>query len=835
VTGFGEVLRDLVAERQALSRVRKKDLAAAAGFSSSMFSHLLHGRRQAGSRDGVLSIARALDLGPDDADRLLVAAGFAPLTPRDWQVQFRAAERLEMQAVADARRLLKPPEREVLTDLMVQDIGLFGDALTAFTHARRALYQRDWPNARRLADDGLKEYYWPLRLVAVRFLAHQLLVKATAEHHIGELQEASRTAKRALEAAAVAKDPISECLGHARLGDVQRARGDLEAARQSYDAALTVLRTWSAKVAFQRRWVEHWTARIRSKRATLFLLQGDAQRALPELEASLGTFSVHDHGYERARVLNSMAWAYSLLGLWDRAEECADAVLALSDTIEVEHHDPKARLQAYLGLAGVALNMSNHRKALAALQRARTIVQEAERYEWAGVRFHEIGRLYLLLGTFYSAQSRFQDLLQAEEFFERALRLYEAATWRDATRLASVHIHYGHYHLLAGDPLSAYRHYSSALALSRETKPVNRYYQASALVERCHASLKLEEDRHQFEEEAAEASHACQIREGTTVSVPAELSRLRARLEMAWTRAAWQWEDDTAARRHLLEALRQAERFNRFVLREVWQDLAHGAATLPADRSASAMADLWNYLLSLPDPEGMIDTHRDDPPLYDHHSLPRLIAAVDRELILLLSGHELLYAHESDIAHKVTALHRSGIVPARLTRTLDEFRAIYQNSYQIDHTSPRTILMVLQTGLSVIKLLRRLPRQTHIARYVGIPLYSSPAPTTVLSGVQAVIIESRRPEATDGLLRGLPTKRTELLAGQEVLWKLSEDADVEAAWYEEPGTREFTPIWSGGKLFGGEMVSALDCPHHAARVWTREIGGFRPSGDRPSS
>jgi len=59
----------------------QSELARQAGVSASLINRLESGDREPGSRELVLGLARAMDLGKDDTDALLVSAGFAPEYP----------------------------------------------------------------------------------------------------------------------------------------------------------------------------------------------------------------------------------------------------------------------------------------------------------------------------------------------------------------------------------------------------------------------------------------------------------------------------------------------------------------------------------------------------------------------------------------------------------------------------------------------------------------------------------------------------------------------------------------------------------------------------------
>lgn len=65
----------------------QRALAKIAGFDDSFLSRIESNARVPTKRDDVRRLARAMDLSPEDEDRLLVAAGFAPYEVRSLLVE----------------------------------------------------------------------------------------------------------------------------------------------------------------------------------------------------------------------------------------------------------------------------------------------------------------------------------------------------------------------------------------------------------------------------------------------------------------------------------------------------------------------------------------------------------------------------------------------------------------------------------------------------------------------------------------------------------------------------------------------------------------------------
>jgi transcriptional regulator with XRE-family HTH domain len=76
----------------------QKDLGLAVGVSPSYITHLERGDRNPPSREIVGTIGKALALAPGDADRLMIAAGYAP----EWLVQLAGVARVTPRELRDA-------------------------------------------------------------------------------------------------------------------------------------------------------------------------------------------------------------------------------------------------------------------------------------------------------------------------------------------------------------------------------------------------------------------------------------------------------------------------------------------------------------------------------------------------------------------------------------------------------------------------------------------------------------------------------------------------------------------------------------------------------------
>jgi tetratricopeptide (TPR) repeat protein len=468
---FALMFSELVTEATRRLGKLKKQLAKDCDLRPDRLSHLQAGSRRP-THGEVLKIGRGLRLDEAALDRLLKAAGFAPLAT--------------MPGVAivgsDLADRLGSPERLVALAEMERDLTLVRRAWEHYVDSQARNQTRDWADASRRHQEGV-ELYWQLRAMAARFLSQVDLVAAAADPHLNRMAEAEARCEEGLEAAVVAGNRVFQVMLLARLASIKRLSSDYQAAGELYHRALEVLDDPSDSSS--EEWRGHWRARIQRMQGMLELFQGHPMRALEKLEPSLAHFQSGEHWEELSQVCYGLGWAHGLRGdqdaaaSWDRQGlEHAEMWNRTSG-----HQDMRSLLQGYLYLGGDYLDLDDLARARLHLEQATAILGKHPQL----AEYHEVGRIPLLQGRLAMREG---DLERAHRHLREALLFFSGR--QEQMLLATAHNAMGDLHLAQGGThlQRALDHYSKALLAARASRPPNTYYECASLVNICRARIR---------------------------------------------------------------------------------------------------------------------------------------------------------------------------------------------------------------------------------------------------------------------------------------------------------------------------------------------------------
>jgi hypothetical protein len=116
------------------------------------------------------------------------------------------------------------------------------------------------------------------------------------------------------------------------------------------------------------------------------------------------------------------------------------------------------------------------------------------------------------------------------------------------------------------------------------------------------------------------------------------------------------------------------------------------------------------------------------------------------------------------------------------------------------------VLRAIDSGITILKALRALPRSPNIVYWPCAELFSDPEGKNRLEGVCGVMFETRGPTG-DHLI--FPTKRKDYQRGQRLSWEWYAGKVYGETWYKVPDSGEIKRAWLGSAEFAGRDIEDL--------------------------
>ena len=123
--------------------------------------------------------------------------------------------------------------------------------------------------------------------------------------------------------------------------------------------------------------------------------------------------------------------------------------------------------------------------------------------------------------------------------------------------------------------------------------------------------------------------------------------------------------------------------------------------------------------------------------------------------------------------------------------------------------SEQDMLSALDSGITIYKALRSLPRELNWVHHQGVPVYSDESCEHEISGVKGVILKTESPGGASSSFRIFPSTRTHYRVGHRVSWEWDTTNVWGNAWYRDPDTNQVTKAWDQAGEFVGRHLHEL--------------------------
>jgi hypothetical protein len=191
----------------------------------------------------------------------------------------------------------------------------------------------------------------------------------------------------------------------------------------------------------------------------------------------------------------------------------------------------------------------------------------------------------------------------------------------------------------------------------------------------------------------------------------------------------------------------------------------------------------------------------------------QLLMDVDRELRKLLVSTGVLGRYQTHrtqtfpIALQILASVEGAKVPGGLREKISELWELRNN---VMHTGADVPVRAFDLGLSILRVLRMVPRPTYIVRKANLPLYADKPCQNVMVGVRGVWLETFGPDGASQGMRIHPSTKP-YAEGMSVGWEWNTDRRQTwgNTWYQNPETGKCSQAWIESAEFVGRDISQV--------------------------
>jgi hypothetical protein len=192
-----------------------------------------------------------------------------------------------------------------------------------------------------------------------------------------------------------------------------------------------------------------------------------------------------------------------------------------------------------------------------------------------------------------------------------------------------------------------------------------------------------------------------------------------------------------------------------------------------------------------------------------------LVLEIDRELRKLLASTGALKrymehpAPTPPEAMKILSSISGAIIPVELKNKIAEFWII-RNSI-LHHNIEDPAPVAFDHGLSVLRVLRNVPRPSYIVKKANVDLFSDKLCRVRRQDVKGVLIETFGADGQSQLQQVHPSRQEYYKEGMSLTWEWNYDRHVSwgETWYKNPTNAQCTLAWSESMEFIGRDINQV--------------------------
>ena len=163
----------------------------------------------------------------------------------------------------------------------------------------------------------------------------------------------------------------------------------------------------------------------------------------------------------------------------------------------------------------------------------------------------------------------------------------------------------------------------------------------------------------------------------------------------------------------------------------------------------------------------------------------------------------------NSLMRNISVLTEMGVLPPGIFDSLEQFRLVRNEIVHGDRpVADDDILRAIDSGLSILRVLKAVPRFKHVVHASGIKVYSDRDGKKERDDVQAILVESINPGGITSMTRIFPRKKDGLHPGDLVTFEFNVDQSWGPSWYFDEVSGEIKLAWEQAAEFVGDRIDA---------------------------
>ena len=162
-----------------------------------------------------------------------------------------------------------------------------------------------------------------------------------------------------------------------------------------------------------------------------------------------------------------------------------------------------------------------------------------------------------------------------------------------------------------------------------------------------------------------------------------------------------------------------------------------------------------------------------------------------------------------NIVSNVNSLVDKGLLPSSAAHAITYFIQIRGRIVHGREAQESEILSAIDSGMTILRLLEAVPRQTYIVYHPGVAVYSDPNCMDKRIGVKGVILETISAGGVKRSFYIYPTTKNYYIKGKRVSWEWNMKDIFRESWYRDPDTNEIKYGWTEAAEFVGRHIDDL--------------------------